>query len=457
MTVPLAWRQAVRVVKALPGTVLLGFALSGLPGCAHGTGGAQYAVLDGSLVAGRDALIDLGPPAATYDRSLVTRGGSQSLVHESFTNHKRVLVVELLPGRKAGRVVSVHRNLMALDALGRPTWSGVEILDSGLVLDEGVWDKAFRITDSLPAGEPDTSWSLPGTTISIRTFKDGVAVGEGRMFSPTAPEASIDVGQLGSTTRCSGGVTTGSQQRVEAAGFERLEPGSRAVLAEGRSAGLKVHDGHVELHESGRVERLSSLDFADTHVLAADVTRDGVRDLLVEVIPSTAGSCYELWSSSADGYTRHEDLFCNPTLSSDGTLVSHERDGPYSRVKEYEPDHNGTLHWVRKQEPLSPDFSRYERLHRDGSVDRSVIYLGLPECGDARVTAPHPLRVSIEPGGTASWTLAGELRVLDVQVPMPREEWVLVTTQEGARGWLRPAQLGDLETASRLQCAAATD
>ena len=186
----------MRVARALLGALLLGVVLSGLPGCAHGSGGAQYAVIDGSLMIGGDVLFGLGPPAATYDRSLVTRQGSQFLVHESFTNDKRVLLVELLPGRTAGRVLSVHRNLMVLDALGRPTWSGVEILDSGLVVDEGVWDEAFRITDSLTAGEPDPSWALPGTIISIRTFKEGVATGEGWMFSPTAPEASIDVGRL---------------------------------------------------------------------------------------------------------------------------------------------------------------------------------------------------------------------------------------------------------------------
>lgn len=203
--------------KALLGTVLLGSALFGLLGCAHGTAGAQYAVVDDSLVAGSDTLIDLGPPAATYDRSLITRDESQFLIHESFTNDKRVLLVELLPARVAGRVVSVQRNLMALDASGRPTWSGVELLDSGLALDDGFWDRGFGITDSLLAGEPDISSSLPGTIISIRTFKDGVAVGEHRMFSPTAPEAPVDVRRLGSVTRCTQRSSTGSRLRYAVA------------------------------------------------------------------------------------------------------------------------------------------------------------------------------------------------------------------------------------------------
>ena len=236
--------------------------------------------------------------------------------------------------------------------------------------------------------------------------------------------------------------------------FERYEPGAIIELSEGRTVKLRVNDGHVEVAEARRVDRLSSPDFAETHVLVADLSGDGVKELLIEMLPSRSGSCYELWSATSTGYVRGDELFCNPMIGPGGGLVTSERDGPYSRIREYEVDHDGTLQWVRRQQPLSPDFSRIERRMVDGSVSSSVIYLGLPECGEARITVDDPVPVSELPGTAPMQELAGELRVLDVRALGPRDEWVLVRGHS-AEGWLPSTTLGDLKAASRRQCAAA--
>src|SRR5690606_30593212 len=124
---------------------------------------------------------------------------------------------------------------------------------------------------------------------------------------------------------------------------------------------------HAQLEESGIVIQLSALDFGSTHALAADLTGDGVSDLLVEVFSSRSGSCYELWLSTPSGYKEHEDLFCNPVLDARGVLATSKQDGPYSHTKEYMAGDDGILHWVRRQEPLSPDFGRFVAHAEDGS------------------------------------------------------------------------------------------
>lgn len=179
-------------------------ALAGMVGCMHGHARAQYEIVDASLVRGGDTLVDLGRPAATYETSLVRRGGSQFLVRESFTNEKSLLLVELLPGRSTGRVISIHRSLMTTGPSGAPAWSGVEVLDSEVPLDDGLWDRVFELTASLPAPRPDgVPAALLGTTMSVRTFKHQTPSGEYRMFSPTAPESPLDPLRLGSLPKCS--------------------------------------------------------------------------------------------------------------------------------------------------------------------------------------------------------------------------------------------------------------
>lgn len=111
----------------------------------------QYTLVDRSLNIGAVAIVDLGSPAATYQTTLIRRDGSQFLVRESFTNDKRVLMVELRPGRLTGTVVSIHQDLMAVDASGAPGWTGVKVLNSGIVIDDGFWDRVFEITYALPS------------------------------------------------------------------------------------------------------------------------------------------------------------------------------------------------------------------------------------------------------------------------------------------------------------------
>lgn len=192
---------------------LLLTALTAMVGCVHGQPGTQYEIVDGSLVRGADALIDLGQPAATYETSLLWRGGSQFLVRESFTNEKNLLLVELLPGELTGRVISIHRSLMTLDAFGAPTWSGVEVLDSGFPLDSELWDRVFELTASLPAPTNDGPPPVLGSTVSVRTFKNHAVIGEHRMFSPTAPESPLDALRLGSLRGCDQRLESGEPMR----------------------------------------------------------------------------------------------------------------------------------------------------------------------------------------------------------------------------------------------------
>lgn len=177
--------------------------IAGMIGCAHIHAEPDYALSNGSLTHDAEVVAHFGMPAATYHISLIHREGAPFLVRESFTNDKRVLMVELLPHRVAGRIISAHRNFMDLNASGIPTWSGIEILDSGLKVDDELWDHAFDITDSLALAEPDaTARALLGTVIFVRTYDEGTAVSEHRMFSATAPEAPVDVARLGSLSRC---------------------------------------------------------------------------------------------------------------------------------------------------------------------------------------------------------------------------------------------------------------
>lgn len=188
--------------------------LIGMVGCAHSQAQSEYALVNGSLTIGEDMIANFGGPTVTYQTSLIRRETSPFLVHESFTNDKRVLLVELLPDRVAGRVVSIHRNLMNLDASGAPTWSGVEILDSGIILDDELWDRVFDITDSLTSAQPEAvEPALLGTVAFVRTYSGRTKIGEHRMFSATAPEAPIDVARLGSLERCGSLSAAGSLKR----------------------------------------------------------------------------------------------------------------------------------------------------------------------------------------------------------------------------------------------------
>lgn len=204
--------------RSLLKVLLVASVLVGAVGCAHGQTQSRYTLLDGSLLLDTEVVVDFGPPSATYQVSLIQRNGAQYLARESFTNEKRVLLVELLQGRRTGRVLSVHRNLMALDASGSPAWTGIEVLDSTVPLDEGVWESVFKITDALPAPKPDTSaGAQPGTVIPVRIFNGAVAIGEHRMFSPTATEAPVDMGRLGSLPHCSAVLESGGFARYAVA------------------------------------------------------------------------------------------------------------------------------------------------------------------------------------------------------------------------------------------------
>lgn len=236
--------------------------------------------------------------------------------------------------------------------------------------------------------------------------------------------------------------------------LSRHEPGAAIRLSPDRVANLRVRDGVVELVEDGEVTALSSLDFADTHVLAADITRDRAMELFVELFPSRSGSCYELWWSRAGGYVRHEDLFCNPTLDERGTLITVERDGPYSRATEYVPADQGGIEWVRRQEPLSPDFSRFEQRSDDDAPTSMVVFLGLPGCGEAHLNVDDPVEVADAPGARARRIMEGSLRVLDVsRTDGSAGEWVLVEAATGDTGWAAASELGDMQAAAQRQCS----
>lgn len=249
------------------------------------------------------------------------------------------------------------------------------------------------------------------------------------------------------------GADTGEPVDRPSQPFSRHEPGSVIRLSPDRVADLRVRDGRVELIEEDRVTGLSSLDFADTHVIVSDITGDGVKDLFVELFPSRSGSCYELWSSDSGGYARHRDLLCNPVLDERGTLVTVDRDGPYSRITEYVPRQGGGIEWVRRQEPLSPDFSRFEQRSEGHAPSSTVVFLGLPGCGEAHVAVEGSVRVSEEPRARAGRMVGGPLRVLDVlRAEGAAGEWVLVEAPAGDRGWIASSELGDLEAAARQQC-----
>lgn len=49
---------------------------------------------------------------------------------------------------------------------------------------------------------------------------------------------------------------------------------------------LSVANGYVGVKEEGRDARLSGLDFETTHALVGDLTGDGTREILIEVLPS---------------------------------------------------------------------------------------------------------------------------------------------------------------------------
>lgn len=198
--------------------LLVAAGLGGVMGCAHGQAEARYSLANNALVLGTETIVELGPPAATYQISLIQRGEHQFLVHESFTNDKRVLMVELLPGKLAGRVVSLHRNLMAVDMSGAPAWTGVEVLDSGVPLDDGIWDQVFAKTDALQAPSPDASGAPPlGTSIPVRSFRGEAALREYRVFSPTPTEAPLDLARLGSLPLCAFMLESGGLVRYAAA------------------------------------------------------------------------------------------------------------------------------------------------------------------------------------------------------------------------------------------------
>ena len=191
----------MRIAKSMTSVVAVVLVLLGLLGCVHGEA-EQYTLVDRSLNIGAVAIADLGSRSATYQTTLIRRDGSQFLVRESFTNEKRVLMVELRAGRRTGTVVSIHQDLMAVDASGAPGWTGVKVLNSGIVIDDGIWDRVFEITDALPSPRPVSSRARLGTVVAVRTYKDHLAVGEHRMFSPTAPEAHVDPARLGTPPRC---------------------------------------------------------------------------------------------------------------------------------------------------------------------------------------------------------------------------------------------------------------
>lgn len=206
------------VARSLLKALLVVSALAGMVGCAHGETWTSYVLRDGSLVSGAETVADFGPPSATYQTSLIQRDGSQYLVRESFANDKRVLLVELLDGRRTGRILSIHRNLMALDASGSPAWTGIEVLGFRAPLDGDIWERVFTLTDELPAPRPDTSRAAqPGTVITVRTFSGDAAVREHRMFSPTATEAPVDLSRLGSLPHCRAVLESGGSARFAVA------------------------------------------------------------------------------------------------------------------------------------------------------------------------------------------------------------------------------------------------
>ena len=237
---------------------------------------------------------------------------------------------------------------------------------------------------------------------------------------------------------------------VESNGLVRYETGENIQLSAGRQVTLSVANGYAGVKEDGREVRLSGLDFETTHALVGDLTGDGTREILIEVLPSLSGSCYELWFTEDSGFIPHEDLFCNPTLTVDGSLVSNEKVGPHTRITEYRASRAGMLYWISRQEPLSPDFARLVRSSDDSAGE--VIFLGLPECGEARVVMPHPVRVAETPGADLEMVVTGELLIMEVIDDGLWGELVQVEASDGTRGWLPTSRLGDLEAAAKKQC-----
>lgn len=244
---------------------------------------------------------------------------------------------------------------------------------------------------------------------------------------------------------------------ADSVGLVRYEPGAVLPLAADRKAIFLVEDGYAKMEEQGRGLRLSALDFEASHVLVGEVTADGINELLIEVLPSRSGGCYKLWSSAPSGFLPHADLFCNPLLTARGSIVSDERDGPYTRVTEYANNGAGALHWVSRQEPLSPDFARLVNRLDDGSTASVVIFPGLPECGEAKVAVQHPVAIAETPAARGRRVAAGELRILDVAGSQFPGGMVLVQASDGASGWLPAWRLGDLGEAAKEQCSKARD
>lgn len=236
----------------------------------------------------------------------------------------------------------------------------------------------------------------------------------------------------------------------------RHDMGAEVRLAPGRTVRLQMKGHHVQVIEEGRVTQLSELDFRDTHVLSADLNGDGISELLVELHPSRSGSCYELWSPQAETYVRHEDLFCNPGVDSSGALVTVERDGAYSYVREYATGASETLEWVRRQEPLTPDFGRLVTRADDGSAAEMVIFLGLPECGEAQLEFVHPVDVSDRPATAPTKRLTGTVLVVDVARDSDTGvEWIRVQDLNGGTAWLASSDLGNIEDAAHRRCKGA--
>jgi len=234
-----------------------------------------------------------------------------------------------------------------------------------------------------------------------------------------------------------------------------LEVPTTVRLSATRTAELSRRNDQVEVAEAGRTHLLSALDFPDTHVLAGDLTGDGESEILVELFSSASGSCYELWLPRGATYHQYDDVFCNPVSEPDGTLRTVRRDGPFSHITTYLPDEERGLRKLSRQEPLNRDFSRFSEWRQDGAMEEAIIFLGLPECGEARVVIDSVRSLRESPRGDTTGRVQGEVRVLSISEEEPFDQhWVQVQAPDGSEGWLLPEELGDIGAAAMRHCRA---
>jgi hypothetical protein len=195
-------------------------------------------------------------------------------------------------------------------------------------------------------------------------------------------------------------------------------------------------------------------------VLVHDINRDELPDIFIRVSEAATGPCYALLVQIDDpkySYSKHSDEFCNPDIdAANGTVVSVEREGPYSNLHWYETTSAGVLVLRAFEEVIDYDYSRHVVQDDAGvPVASRVIFRGLPQCGSAYARTARDAALLLLPEESSIPVLAlaanETVQILEIQ-SRAELSWAKVRSETGNTGWIPQAILNLDEQRLRSTC-----